>query len=141
MRDKEIEKKTEFLWEGTIKSNSFNWFHNEISLTIEVNYGEKKGIHELTFIGVSAYHFSNESGERRKELYEYDESEGDRMELTSVNYVEEIEFITKNAQYPWLSRYSTEANVYLEIWGKVLFIECTGMKIDDQIYMFDSINK
>lgn len=139
MTDKEVNELAGFLWGGVIKSIDFNIHKNEIVFHICMHYHERTENHELYFLGVSTYYYVNNDIRYRKNLYEIEED--GYLEFTTLNYIEHMNISFSHDEHEWLKRYSSEANVYVEMWEKVLFIECTGIRIDNQIYMFNQMKK
>ncbi|MCI8540516.1 MAG: hypothetical protein HFE68_07025 [Erysipelotrichaceae bacterium] len=134
MTDEKINKIAGCLWGGKFENIDFNMRKNEINLNICMHYATGKEFHCLSFIGVSTFYYVNDSKKYRTQISDM-EPEYD-FDFTSLNYVENIKIDVSHHTYDWMERYSAEVNVYIEVWEKVLFIECTGMKLDGKIYNF-----
>ena len=135
MTDEKIGKITGYLWGGTFKNIDFNMRQNEINLHIQVNDLDVIMNHNLSFFGVSTFYYINNAEDKRKRFYEMEDQYD--FDFTSLNYVENIKIEVSHHTYDWMERYSSKVNVYIEVWSKVLFIECTGMKLDGKIYNFN----
>lgn len=135
MTDEKINKIAGCLWGGTFKNIDFNMRQNEIDLHVCVLDMGVRTHHDITFIGVSTFYYVNDSKKYRTQISDM-EPEYD-FDFTSLNYVENIKIDVSHHAYDWMDRYSAEVNVYIEVWEKVLFIECTGMKLDGKIYNFN----
>ena len=85
--------------------------------------------YELTFIEVSAHYFIKNSGENRRNDFQYDE--GDDLELTSIDYFAKGigNIAIKSKTNRWVNQYFSSANFALEIWSSMLFIEAKKVTI------------
>ena len=77
--------------------------------------------YELTFIEVSAHYFIKNSGENRRNDFQYDEGD----DLTSIDYFAKGigNVAIKSKTNRWVNQYFSSANFALEIWSSMLFIE------------------
>ncbi len=128
MRYTEIQDKFNSLWASRIIDIDFNIINNGIKITIEITEHKEKSIHTIEFHGVSSYYFVNNTALKRKEFIPHEDE--DFLELTSINYIQEKIKIQMESDEEWIHQFYSEANIVIEIWSRLLFIEANQVSIN-----------
>ncbi len=136
MTDAQINALAGFLWGGVIESLDFHIRNHEIIFYICMRYNSGFQFHELSFFGIHSYYFVNHHRNYRKELYEI--GEDCILDFTSVSYMQDILISVTSHEHPSLNCCDLKTRVLVEMFSKELFIDCDGMRIDDNIYLFDN---
>jgi hypothetical protein len=125
----ELKTRLNELWGGTIESLHFDLLKGSVTLKIKVVRNAVVSHYELTFFEVSAHYFIKNSGENRRNDFQYDE--GDDLELTSIDYFAKGigNIAIKSKTNRWVNQYFSSANFALEIWSSMLFIEAKKVTI------------
>lgn len=122
------------LWGAKIEDIKFELLLDKISLYVLVEDNENITTHNLEFLEVSSYYYLKDSG---KERFNFDEIEKiNFLELTSIDYypngVGKIEISSEDED--WVDQYFSNANVVLEFWNALFFIEAKTLKIDGSMF-------
>ncbi len=120
------------LWASKIVNIYFDIIHNSIKIAIEINDTGKISNHIIEFQEVCSYFFLNNIGSKRDTFIKPES--GDFLELTSINLIENIPKLKICSEEKWIEQYYSQANVAVEIWSRMLFIEANQVVIDSKIY-------
>ncbi len=132
MNKKALEDAFNKMWALAITDLKINMLENSISLKLQSPMDDDKIHFELIFSGVSAYYFFNDMEISRKRFIEYEE--GNWLELTSIDYMDEECEMKFNTNVAWLKQFGGSANIVIEIWSRFMFIEATKVIIDGQVF-------
>lgn len=113
--------------EVKITEINFDILKNSIRMSLENLYDGNLRSSQLIFENVSSYYFVNNIEHNRSNFVAFED--GDYLELTSIDIVEGNVIITPKADEKWIEQYKTSANIAIEIWSRVLFIEASKVII------------
>lgn len=119
--------------ESRIKDYHWDILGNILCMTLILLEDGQISNHQIEFKEVSCLYFVNNNFKRRKDIVPVED--GDYLELTNVNLLTHKTSLSLESEEDlWLSQFSGEGNVVLEIWNKLLILECSQIEIDNQIY-------
>ena len=123
------------MWAAVIESYEFDILKSTISFEVKTIDNGYENKYKLTFEGVSAWYFIENTGEERLNTKGYFE-EGDYLELTSIDfYVGGIGQIKASSiEEVWVNQYYSNANFGLEIWNALLLVEAQSITINGNKY-------
>jgi hypothetical protein len=104
--------------------------NKKISLTVLRYNNENPENHAIVFRGVSAFYFSNGSGDLR-----FNTEPWELIELSGIGYYQPSrDHITCINDTPGTLPRNSDPNFNLDIWGTVFLIEAKEVVIDDVIF-------
>lgn len=136
MKNEAIQNKFDFLWASKITDMKFNILNNSIEILLELTDNGVKSNHVVEFRNVSSFYFVNNIEHERKDfiLPEID----DYLELTSISLIDGDTSINTKSNDKWIEQYNSKANVVIEIWSRMLFIEFEVIIINSEEYRLTS---
>lgn len=121
------------LIESIIESYNWDILNNKLSMSLIQLENGLTSKHQLEFRNVSCLYFSNNTSQKRTIIVPTEDD--DYLELTSIHLLAEKTSISLNSdEDTWIHQFDGGGNVVLELWNKLLVIECSQVIIDNQIY-------
>jgi hypothetical protein len=121
------------LQESVIKTYNFDIVGNSIVFQLELlENGECK---EFFVEFLSTYYFINNTSKNRKNFIPYDLE--DYLEFSSINIIRNAKIQPSDEIGKWLTQYSSELNISVEICNKLLLIEAGSVKINGVEYLIE----
>ena len=111
-------------WDCIIKSSTYNPF--EGIFEFEVVCDDK--VHKVAFLNVSTFvYFNNITNTFEQDNYK---------ELSSIVFKDRKATFSKSAP-KWLTQYSIDFNVSIEVVRRTILIKCDNVKIDNELYLLE----
>ncbi|MDQ8765938.1 YxiG family protein [Streptococcus ruminantium] len=115
--------------------NSYRWdmLNNTLFISLILLENGVTSEYQLEFRNVSCLYFANDTSKNRTIVVSPDE--GDYLELTSIHLLtDETDINLYSETDKWLCQFNGKGNIVLEIWNKLLVIECSQVLVDGKIY-------
>jgi hypothetical protein len=123
----------EYLDEAKILNYDFDMLRNKLHFSLEIIEKKLSIRREVEISGVSTFLFLNEDSKDRKRISEYEE--GDYLEFTDINLLQNRVDIVFKTDKKWLQRFSGEGNIAIDIWNKLLVLEAKSIILDGNEYL------
>ena len=108
-------------WDCIIKSSTYNPFEG----IFEFEVVSDDRIHKVSFLNISTFvYFNNITNTFENDTYK---------ELSSIVFEDRKATFSKGAP-KWLTQYSLDFNISIEIVRRTILIKCDSVKIDDELY-------
>lgn len=135
VKKKGIQDQLNNLWGTVITDVQVNLLNDTLTIQLEIHENGRINFQTLKFIDVSAFYYAKDNLENRFNFY--DREKVYYLELTTIDQVEnkKSEFqIKSTSDNEWSAQYKTDANIVIEIWESVLFIEARRIQLGDQVF-------
>lgn len=135
MTKKEIQESLNNLWGTVVKDIQVDLLNDALIFDIEIHGDDRIDLQTLKFIDVSAFYYVKDSLENRFRFY--DREKVFYLEMTTIDHLVEkkSDFLIKSASNAeWSGQYKTDANIVIEIWESVLFIEARRIQLGKQVF-------
>ncbi len=119
------------LWATVITDISFDIRHKN-KFRIDCKNGGTGEKHFVEFHEVSALYFLSDTTRSRKDLYDCDDDY--YFELTSIDYIPDCKAKFESTD-TYFQQYSSDVNVALDIWERVVFIEAGRVIVNGVEYL------
>ncbi|ANU24822.1 hypothetical protein BCM40_06640 [Planococcus donghaensis] len=109
--------------------------NDTLTFNIEIHKNDYTDFQTLKFIDVSAFYYVKDNLENRFNFY--DREKVYYLEMTTIDHVEKkkCDFqIKSTSDEEWGENHTTDANVVIEIWDSVLFIEARRVEVENQVF-------
>ena len=140
MRKKGIQDQLNNLWGTVITDVQVDLLNDTLTIQLEIHEDGRINFQTLKFIDVSAFYYVKDNLENRFNFY--DREKVYYLELTTIDNVEnkKSDFqIKSTSDKEWSAQYNTDANIVIEIWESVLFIEARRIQLGDQVFELKKI--
>lgn len=137
---KGIQNQLNNLWGTVITDVQVNLLNDTLTIQLEIHEDGRINFQTLKFIDVSAFYYVKDNLENRFNFY--DREKVYYLELTTIDHVEnkKSDFqIKSTSDKEWSAPYNTDANIVIEIWESVLFIEARRIQLGDLVFELKKI--
>ncbi|RLQ92811.1 hypothetical protein [Planomicrobium sp. Y74] len=140
MKKKGVQDQLNSLWGTVITDLQVDLLNDSLFIKLEIHENSRIDFQTLKFIDVSAFYYVKDNLDNRFNFY--DREKAYYLELTSINHVENKNYdfqIKSNSDTEWSEHYKTDANIVIEIWDSVIFIEARSIQVGNQVFELKNI--
>lgn len=137
---KGIQDQLNNLWGTVITDVQVDLLNDNLTIQLEIHEDGRINFQKLKFIDVSAFYYIKDNLENRFNFY--DREKVYYLELTTIDHIENKKYdfqIKSTSDKEWSAQYNTNANIVIEIWESVLFIEARKIQLGDQVFELKKI--
>lgn len=128
------------LWGTVITDLQVDLLNDTLTIQLEIHEDGRINFQTLKFIDVSAFYYVKDNLENRFNFY--DREKVYYLELTTIDHVKNKNYdfqIKSTSDTEWSEQYKTDANIVIEIWDSVIFIEARSIQVGNQVFELKKI--
>lgn len=128
------------LWGTVITDVQVDLLNDNLTIQLEIHEDGRINFQTLKFIDVSAFYYVKDNLENRFNFY--DREKVYYLELTTIDHVKNKNYdfqIKSTSDTEWSEQYKTDANIVIEIWDSVIFIEARSIQVGNQVFELKKI--